>query len=51
MIIYVDIDETICTLQKPTADCLFGHGDYKLAKPLYRRIAKINQLYYEGHKW
>lgn len=36
----VDIDNTICTQT---------YGDYSLAKPFYDRIAKINQLYDEGH--
>jgi len=41
MIIYVDIDETIC----------FYHGtrDYNVAKPYHNRIAKVNKLYDEGN--
>ena len=41
MIIYVDIDETIC-----------GYGDvreYSLAKPIKSRIEKINSLFDNGH--
>ena len=38
-VIYVDIDDTICTQD--------GHN-YKEAKPLYERIAKINDLYNRG---
>tara|TARA_Y100000004_G_C8884400_1_gene399053 strand:+ start:806 stop:1102 length:297 start_codon:yes stop_codon:yes gene_type:complete len=41
VIIYVDIDETICT----TPD----DRDYSKSKPLYDRIAKINDLYNKGH--
>ncbi len=41
MIIYVDIDETICN----TPDS----RDYSQAKPIYERIAKINDLYNKGH--
>tara|TARA_R100000278_G_scaffold88081_1_gene67251 strand:+ start:12435 stop:12731 length:297 start_codon:yes stop_codon:yes gene_type:complete len=41
MIIYVDIDETICA----TPD----DRDYNKSKPLYDRIAKINDLYNKGH--
>jgi dTDP-glucose 4,6-dehydratase len=42
MIIYVDIDETICVTPKDR--------DYSKSKPLYDRIAKINDLYNKGHK-
>ena len=41
MIIYVDIDNTICNTP-PSAD-------YTKAKPIYERIAKINSLYDQGH--
>lgn len=41
MIIYVDIDETICL----TA----SDRNYANAKPLKERIAKINKLYDEGN--
>ena len=41
MIIYVDIDETICE----TA----SDRNYVNAKPLKERIAKINKLYDEGN--
>ena len=37
MIIFVDIDETICYYE--------GERDYNLAKPYYTRIEKINKLY------
>tara|TARA_R100000008_G_scaffold68735_1_gene46000 strand:+ start:572 stop:868 length:297 start_codon:yes stop_codon:yes gene_type:complete len=40
MIIYVDIDETICS---------FTDGNYSLAKPIKNRINKINKLYDEGN--
>ena len=42
-IIYVDIDYTICDYD-PDA------REYPLARPLYDRIAKINQLYDEGNE-
>ena len=35
-----DIDGTICTQSNP---------DYENAKPFVERIAKINQLYIDGH--
>ena len=41
MIIFVDIDETICHYE--------GKRDYKLAKPYYERIEKINKLYKDGN--
>jgi hypothetical protein len=40
MIIYVDIDETICS---------FTDGKYSLAKPIKERIKKINKLYDQGN--
>ncbi len=44
MIIYVDIDETNC--EHPTSD---GPRDYSKAKPLAKRINKINTLFDEGN--
>lgn len=41
MIIYVDIDETICYYEEKR--------DYNIAKPYYNRIEKINALYDEGN--
>ena len=41
MIIFVDIDETICVSPKSR--------DYSLAKPMMERINKINNLYDEGN--
>tara|TARA_B100000073_G_scaffold343432_2_gene348262 strand:- start:904 stop:1215 length:312 start_codon:yes stop_codon:yes gene_type:complete len=41
MIVYVDIDETICE----TPDS----RDYRESKPLLNRIDKINKLYDEGN--
>lgn len=41
MIIYVDIDETICFYKE-------GEREYAKAQPSYANIAKINQLYYDG---
>jgi len=40
MVIYVDIDGTICSQE----------DDYSLAKPNYNRINKINKLYAAGHE-
>lgn len=42
MLIYVDIDETICF----TPDS----RDYSLAEPYLDKIQKINDLYNAGHK-
>ena len=36
----IDIDNTICKTK---------NGDYKKAKPIKKRIAKINKLYKEGN--
>ena len=46
MIIYVDIDGTICTEinQRPKTK-----HHYELHKPLHDRIAIINKLYDDGH--
>jgi len=44
MIIFVDIDDTIC--YNDTKNKL----DYSLAKPYNDRINKINSLYQEGHQ-
>ena len=41
MIIYVDIDETIC--ETPVS------RDYSLAVPIQKNIEKINNLYSEGN--
>ena len=43
MIIYVDIDDTIC--YNDSDDKL----NYKNAKPYIERIERINELYNEGH--
>ena len=40
MIIYVDIDNTICHTE---------NSDYKNSKPKQEQIDKINKLYDEGH--
>lgn len=42
MIIYVDIDETICMYN--------GERRYDLAVPVLENIEKINILYEEGHE-
>jgi hypothetical protein len=41
MIIYVDIDETICFYS--------GTREYGKASPCYENISKINDLYDQGH--
>ena len=41
MIIYVDIDGTICHTKG---------SDYENSKPRYDQIEKINKLYNEGHE-
>ena len=41
MIIYVDIDETICEYPE--------EREYPAAKPIVERIEYINSLYEEGH--
>ena len=43
MIIYVDIDETICYYDDP------NNREYTLAKPHVERIQKINNLYDGGN--
>jgi len=40
MLIYVDIDETICS---------FTEGDYNIAQPLTTNIERINSLFDNGH--
>ena len=45
MIIYVDIDETICSHH----DGVGGPRDYSGASPLKDRIEKINALYDKGN--
>jgi len=45
MIIYVDIDETICYYNNKNKDIL----DYSKALPYKERIEKINTLYDEGN--
>ena len=42
MLIYVDIDDTICYNKNKT--------DYSKAQPHTTRIAKINDLFEKGHK-
>ena len=41
MIIYVDIDNTICHTE---------NSEYENSKPRYFQIGKINKLYNEGHE-
>lgn len=42
MIIYVDIDETICISPESR--------DYSLATPILENISKINQMYEQGNQ-
>ena len=42
MIIYIDIDETICNTP--------NDRDYSLSEPIMDRIEKINKLYESGNK-
>jgi hypothetical protein len=46
MVIYVDIDNTICNSYKDKNEI----WDYTLSKPRYDQILKINKLYKEGHE-
>ena len=48
MIIYVDIDETICTLGEHSGTK--ETRDYNYAKPRQEQIDKINKLYDEGNE-
>jgi len=41
MVIYVDIDETICKTPE--------NRDYSKAVPIKKNIEKINKLFFEGH--
>ena len=45
MIIYVDIDETICYYEKDR-----DQMKYEEAIPNYENIAKVNKLYNDGHQ-
>ena len=47
MIIYVDIDETICEHPNGSAG---KSKDYNQAVPIRENISKINSLYNEGHE-
>lgn len=42
MIIYIDIDDTICTLDEPM--------NYASARPIDLAISKVNLLFSEGHE-
>ena len=46
MIVYIDIDETICTHPEGDKD---KPRDYSLAKPIVGNIRKANALYDAGH--
>jgi CMP-N,N'-diacetyllegionaminic acid synthase len=44
MVIYIDIDETICFREDK------GDLDYSKSKPIIKAINKANQLYDNGHQ-
>ena len=46
MIIFVDIDDTICRSPRD----IEGRSQYQNAMPYTRRIQQINDLYDEGHE-
>jgi len=46
MIIYVDIDETICEY---VSGDKYKERDYEKATPIYKNINKINKLFEEGN--
>jgi len=46
MIIYIDIDETICDHPYETDE---QPRNYKKAEPIYKNIKKANSLYEDGH--
>ena len=46
MIIYVDIDNTICRSYKDENN----EWDYSLSTPRHNQIKKINKLFKEGHE-
>jgi len=46
MVIYVDIDNTICNSHRDDN----GVWDYTLSTPRHDQILKINNLYKEGHE-
>jgi len=46
MIIYVDIDETICNYEKGNKH---EERNYEKARPIIENIKKINKLYDEGN--
>ena len=48
MIIYVDVDETICS-NPETSDFADLPIDYTKAVPLHQRIKHINSLFEKGH--
>lgn len=44
MIVYVDVDETICH-----SPVIAGRNVYEQAEPIQENIEKINKMYDEGH--
>jgi len=46
MVIYVDIDETICNTEESKNNA----RDYSFSEPIKENIEKINRLYDEGHR-
>ena len=45
MLIYIDIDETICSTPGEKSKA----RDYSMAEPIVKNIAKANKLYEAGH--
>jgi len=46
MVIYVDIDDTICVTKRNK----MGEYDYHDAEPIYENIKKINDLFDKGYE-
>ena len=46
MVIYIDIDETICSHDRSDPSVLV---DYEHAEPIYENIKKANKLYDQGN--
>ena len=46
MLIYVDIDETICTTEGQSSEA----RDYSTATPIIKNIQKVNDLYDAGNR-
>ena len=50
MLIFVDIDKTICSFPAHTMDFSTDSAPiYKTAEPILENIAKVNKMYDQGH--